>query len=140
MITRLSATAFLPSLAGPEARHGGRCCRQVVSISVRRLVGAPYITERITYLADGGARAECLAERIEQVPRSLGGVPHVVDPALEFRAVAAGPQLGKPPSLPLLDGRIDAQWLVGLIAGMGDPVDPHHPALPAVNLPRAPFR
>ena len=42
-------------------------------VSVRRPVNAPYVAKRVTDLADGGLRAQRLAQRVQQVPGALRG-------------------------------------------------------------------
>src|SRR5712691_8044354 len=126
--THAVAVPPVPPLPAPAAA--------ALSVRVWRLVYAPGITERITDLTHGCPSPERLPERVEQVRSPIRGVPDVIDPALEFGAVAAGPQLRQALGLLLLDGRVDAQRLIVLIVSMGEPVDADDHARPRVDLAR----
>src|SRR6266496_5521534 len=110
--------------------------RRASSVGVGRPVAAPHVTERVADLAHGRAGAERLAEWVEQISGALRGMPDVIDPALDLRAVPGGPQPGEALSLLLLDGRVDAQRLVGLVAAVTEPVHADDHAVPRVDLAR----
>src|SRR5258708_25877441 len=101
--------------------HGTAGAR--VSVNVGWLVRSPDVSQRVTDLTHGGAGAQGLTQRVEQVLRGARRPPEVIDPARELRGVPAVPQRGQPLRLIPLDPAIAAPRLVPPPLGDPEPAD-----------------
>src|SRR5215472_7820049 len=114
--TKLRTAHNADGAAERVRRNGSR------SVDVGRLVDAPDIAQRVAHLTHGGAGAQRLAQRVEQVVRCARRPPELVDPPRELLGVPAAAQHGQPFRLVTLDPGIDAQRLVRLFLGNAEPV------------------
>ncbi len=80
----------------------------------------------MTDLTDGGAGAQGLLERIEDVVRPLRGGFDRVQAAGHLGVVAVGSQCGQPGGLVGLDRRVHPQRLVAVLLLGPEPVDADH--------------
>src|SRR5580693_9816372 len=100
------------------------------------LVLAPYVTQRVADLSQGGIRAQRVPERVKHVFRAFRGLLEGADGAAERGLVPLFPEPGQLCGLLGLEGRVDAQRLIRFLAVNGEPVHSDHHPLAVVDFPR----
>src|SRR5260370_10105412 len=129
-----------PSVAPREGFHSIAMtdlrARFLKSSQFAGLVLAPYLTQRVADLSQGGFRAQRVPERVKHVFRAFRGFLERADSAAERGLVPLFLEPGQLCGLSGLDGRVAAQRLIRFLAVNGESVHPHHHPPPVVDLPR----
>src|SRR5580693_9000486 len=99
------------------------------------LVLAPYVTQRVADLSQGGVRAQRVPERVKHVFRAFRGFLERADSAAECGLVPLFPEPGQLCGLFGRKGRFDARRLIRFLACGGEFVHAYDNALAVVDFP-----
>src|SRR5260370_24711670 len=128
-----------PSVAAREGFHSIAMtdlrARFLKSSQFAGLVLAPYLTQRVADLSQGGFRAQRVPERVKHVFRAFRGFLERADSAAERGLVPLFLEPGQLCGLSGLDGRGAAQRLIRFLAVHAESGHPDHPPRPVVDLP-----
>src|SRR5580704_6568310 len=111
-----------PSVAPREGFHSIamtdlRARELLYWLELAGLVFAPYVTQRVADLSQGGVRAQRVPERVKHVFRAFRGFLEGADRLGHRGLVPLFPEAGEFLGLFGFEGRVEAEWLIRFLAG-----------------------